>query len=204
MPITGPRPGDVDDLGWNDGLKVKFRAPRYNGALVIEAIDHANSYYYRCQSCGDEGRWWCEDIVRLFGRWPTAHLDELFARAKCPCGQVGQLRVHAMSGYDFRGENEDERQLDSFQIRARRLRRVAVEYALDLDLIELWIRSVERWKAIMDIDLVREEVVGEWHRRQPTGLIAREGDHQSRRIGPAAPDPEQAAVQPVRSAATTG
>lgn len=166
MPITGPRPGDTDDLGWNDGVKIKFRAPRHNGALVIEAVDHAWSYHYRCQACGADGRWWCDDIVRLFGKWPTAHLDELFARAKCPCGVAGRLRVDAMNGYDFRSEDGDGLRLDSFQLRARRLRRFAPEYGLDPDLVELWIQGVERWKEIMDINLVREEVAAEWHRRQ--------------------------------------
>jgi hypothetical protein len=166
VPITGPRPGDADDLGWNDGVKIKFRAPRHNGALVIEAIDHANSYYYRCLSCGDDGRWWCDDIARLFSKWPTAHLDELFARAKCPCGEVGRLRVHAMNGYDFRSEGEDLQRLDAFQIRARRLRRVATECGLDLELVDLWIEGIERWKVIMDIERVRDEVASEWRRRQ--------------------------------------
>lgn len=166
MPITGPRPGDADNLGWNDGVKIKFRAPRFNGTLVIEAIDKAWSYHHRCQICGDTGRWWCEDIVRLFGKWPTAHLDELFARAKCPCGAVGQLRVYALNGYDFRDEFDDHLRLDSFQIRARRLRRVSKEYDLDPELVELWIQGVERWKTIMDIDRVRDEVAAEWRRRQ--------------------------------------
>ena len=47
---------DTDDLGWNDGVKIKFRAPRFNGTLVIEAIDHAWSYHYRCQACGADSR----------------------------------------------------------------------------------------------------------------------------------------------------
>ncbi len=173
MAITGPRPGDRDDLGWNDEVKIKFRAPRYNGTLVIEAIDHAWSYHYRCQVCGKDGRWWCRDIARLFGKWPAAHLDELFARAKCPCGESGQLRVHALAGYDFRGEPGDQRRLDSFQLRAARLRRVADEYGLPLDLVELWIAGVERWKEIMDIGLVREEVAAEWRRRQEVSTDAR-------------------------------
>lgn len=153
-------------MGWNDGVKIKFRAPRFNGTLVIEAIDNAWSYYHRCQACGGEGRWWCQDIVRLYGKWPTAHLDELFARTKCPCGEVGHLRVHAMNGYDFRSEDGDPRQLDSFQLRARRLRRVASDYGLDPALVELWIQGVERWKEIMDIDRVRDEVAAEWCRQQ--------------------------------------
>ncbi|MBO9710648.1 MAG: hypothetical protein J7521_20800 [Caulobacter sp.] len=166
MAIIGPRPGDRDDLGWNDGVKIKFRAPRYNGTLVIEAIEMAWSYHYRCQACGADGRWWCEDIVRLFGKWPAAHLDELFARAKCPCGEVGRLRVHAMAGYDFRDERGDEIIHDTFELGARRLRRVAPEYGLPIELVELWIARVQRWKETMDINLVRAEVSAEWSRRQ--------------------------------------
>jgi len=166
MSITGPRPGDTDDLGWNGSVKIKFRARRYNGTLVIEAIDHAWSYHYRCMACSEEGRWWCDDIARLFGKWPAAHLDELFARAKCPCGEAGQIRAHAMAGYDFRDEPGDQRRLDSFEVRAARLRRVAHEYGLPLDLVELWIAGGERWKKIMDIGRVREEVSAEWLRRQ--------------------------------------
>lgn len=165
MAITGPRPGDRDDLGWNDGVKIKHRPPTWNGELLVEAVYKEWSYGVRCEACGWTDRIYSDRLLPMFGRWPFASMAELWARAKCPaCGALG-VRGSAMGGHS-NTPTPDEQKLSGWEVSAQRLRIRAAAYGWAPEIAEAWIDDIERWKAEMGIDLIRWQRQAWWAARE--------------------------------------